>query len=112
MSDLIPIRLAEQACANLQAEIDLLKTQVERLQKQVKYFRLFDRDEVAKHLGVRVETVSRWTTSGTIPCVRIGKRSVRYLLPQIVSQLRRRKVKGPQVKLAEHNAEDKGIPAE
>ena len=25
MSDLIPIRLAEQACANLQAEIDLLK---------------------------------------------------------------------------------------
>jgi predicted site-specific integrase-resolvase len=49
---------------------------------------------VAKHLGVRVETVSRWTTAGTIPCVRIGKRSVRYLLPQIVSQLRRRKEGG------------------
>ena len=53
-----------------------------------------DRTEVAKHLGVRVETVSRWTTAGTIPCLRIGKRSVRYLLPQIVSQLRRRKKGG------------------
>ena len=31
MSDLIPIRLAEQACANLQAEIDRLKAEVERL---------------------------------------------------------------------------------
>ena len=33
MSDLIPIRLAEQACANLQAEIDRLKAEVERLRK-------------------------------------------------------------------------------
>ena len=56
--------------------------------------RLLNRTEVAKHLGVRVETVSRWTTAGTIPCVRIGKRSVRYLLTQIVSQLRRRKEGG------------------
>ena len=56
--------------------------------------RLLNRTEVAKHLGVRVETVSRWTTAGTIPCLRIGKRSVRYLLPQIVSQLRRRKKGG------------------
>lgn len=56
--------------------------------------RLLNRTEVAQHLGVRVETVSRWTTAGTIPCVRIGKRSVRYLLPQIVSQLRRRKEGG------------------
>ncbi len=56
--------------------------------------RLLNRTEVAKHLGVRVETVSRWTTAGTIPCVRIGKRSVRYLLPQIVSHLRRRKEGG------------------
>lgn len=56
--------------------------------------RLLNRTEVAKHLGVRVETVSRWTTAGTLPCVRIGKRSVRYLLPQIVSQLRRRKEGG------------------
>jgi len=55
---------------------------------------LLNRTEVAKHLGVRVETVSRWTTAGTIPCVRIGKRSVRYLLTQIVSQLRRRKEGG------------------
>ena len=46
------------------------------------------------HLGVRVETISRWTTAGTLPCVRIGKRSVRYLLTQIVSQLRRRKEGG------------------
>lgn len=56
--------------------------------------RLLNRTEVAKHLGVRVETISRWTTAGTIPCVRIGKRSVRYLLTQIVSQLRRRKEGG------------------
>ena len=56
--------------------------------------RLLNRTEVAQHLGVRVETVSRWTTAGTIPCVRIGKRSVRYLLTQIVSQLRRRKEGG------------------
>lgn len=56
--------------------------------------RLLNRTEVAQHLGVRVETVSRWTTAGTIPCVRIGKRSVRYLLPQIVSKLRRRKEGG------------------
>lgn len=56
--------------------------------------RLLNRTEVAKHLGVRVETVSRWTTAGTIPCVRIGKRSVRYMLPQIVSHLRRRKEGG------------------
>jgi len=53
--------------------------------------RLLNRTEVAKHLGVRVETVSRWTTAGMIPCVRIGKRSVRYLLTQILGQLRRRK---------------------
>ena len=33
MSDLIPIRLAEKACANLQAEIDRLKAEVERLRK-------------------------------------------------------------------------------
>ena len=33
MSDLIPIRLAEQACANLQAEIDRLKAENERLRK-------------------------------------------------------------------------------
>ena len=33
MSNLIPIRLAEQACANLQAEIDRLKAEVERLRK-------------------------------------------------------------------------------
>lgn len=33
-------------------------------------------------------------TAGTIPCVRIGKRSVRYLLSHIVSQLRRRKEGG------------------
>ncbi len=49
--------------------------------------RLLKRNEVAKHLGVRVETVSRWTTAGTLPCVRIGKRSVRYLLPQIMNRL-------------------------
>lgn len=50
--------------------------------------RLLNQTQVAKHLGVRVETVSRWTTAGTLPCVRIGKRSVRYLLAQIVKQLR------------------------
>ena len=33
MSDLIPIRVAEQACANLQAEIDRLKAEVDRLRK-------------------------------------------------------------------------------
>lgn len=50
--------------------------------------RLLNQTQVAKHLGVRVETVSRWTTAGTLPCVRIGKRSVRYLLTQIVKHLR------------------------
>ena len=37
MSDLIPIRLAEQACANLQAEIDRLKAEVERLNNNCEY---------------------------------------------------------------------------
>jgi excisionase family DNA binding protein len=63
-----------------------------RPQKKKKHAaqRLLKRNEVAQHLGVRVETVSRWTTAGTLPCVRIGKRSVRYLLPQIVNRLTRR----------------------
>lgn len=56
--------------------------------------RLLNRTEVAQHLGVRVETISRWTTAGTIPCVRIGNRSVRYILTQIIGHLRRRKKGG------------------
>lgn len=76
---------ARPACASVMNNISLKKHAARRL---------LNRTEVAQHLGVRVETVSRWTTAGTIPCVRIGKRSVRYLLPQIVSQLRRRKEGG------------------
>jgi hypothetical protein len=35
MSDLIPIRLAEQACANLQAEIDRLRAAGDAMQKSM-----------------------------------------------------------------------------
>lgn len=29
--------------------------------------------EIAKHLGVTVETIRKWTKAGQIPCSRVGK---------------------------------------
>lgn len=53
--------------------------------------KLLTQNEAARVLGVRKETVSRWTSARTIPCVRIGVRSVRYVLAEIVRHARSRR---------------------
>ena len=54
MSDLIPIRLAEQACANLQAEIDRLK---EKSACQAECLEAFDKENA--RLKAEVESLYR-----------------------------------------------------
>lgn len=39
---------------------------------------LLTQREVAKLLGICPETVCRWTRRGLIPCVRVGRRFLRY----------------------------------
>jgi len=43
--------------------------------------------ELAKEIGVCQVTVSRWTSEKSIPCLRIGKRTVRYDLEQVRNYL-------------------------
>ena len=40
-------------------------------------------DELAGALKLRPATIRRWTYARRIPCVRIGKRSVRYRLRDV-----------------------------
>ena len=44
------------------------------------------RHEVAEALGIKPETVSRWTTNGVIPVIRLG-RLVRYDLAAVALHL-------------------------
>jgi predicted site-specific integrase-resolvase len=39
--------------------------------------------DLAQTLGLQVATVRRWTYERKIPCVRIGKRAVRYRLRDV-----------------------------
>lgn len=40
--------------------------------------RLLTQVEMAALLGVRRETLSRWTTRGLVPCARFGSKFLRY----------------------------------
>ena len=40
-------------------------------------------EELAQALGLQVATVRRWTYERRLPCVRIGKRAVRYRLRDV-----------------------------
>lgn len=51
---------------------------------------LLSQNQAARVLGVAQETLSRWTSAGKVPCVRIGVRSVRYVLEEIVGHARSR----------------------
>jgi excisionase family DNA binding protein len=51
--------------------------------------------EVAEALGIRPETVSRWTSSGVIPVIRLG-RLVRYDLAAIAKHLSETKTVKPK----------------
>lgn len=37
-------------------------------------------EDVAKHLGIKIDTVYKWTSSGYLPHVRIGRGSKRKIL--------------------------------
>ena len=50
-------------------------------------------EQLAKELGVCRETVSRWTQAELIPAIRIGKKSVRYDLAQVMEHLRNQQTK-------------------
>jgi len=52
---------------------------------------LLSQKEAARVLGVRKETVSRWTSAGTIPCIRFGQRGVAYPRAEIVRHARSRR---------------------
>jgi excisionase family DNA binding protein len=40
-------------------------------------------DELALALNVKLSTIRRWTYERRIPCVRIGRRAVRYRLQDV-----------------------------
>jgi len=50
--------------------------------------------QIAEMLGVKVTTVYAWTERGIIPCVRIGKRIVRYELAEVRAWIATRRVPG------------------
>jgi excisionase family DNA binding protein len=45
--------------------------------------RLLTCDELAETVGLRPATIRRWTYERRIPCVRIGRRAVRYRLRDV-----------------------------
>ena len=45
--------------------------------------KLMRAEELAQALGLQVATVRRWTYERRLPCVRIGKRAVRYRLRDV-----------------------------
>lgn len=49
--------------------------------------------ELAKSLGVCRQTIVRWTQDELIPAIRIGKKSVRYDLAQVMEHLRNQQTK-------------------
>jgi excisionase family DNA binding protein len=51
-------------------------------------YKLYTQAELAKELGVCRDTVSRWTQAELIPAIRIGKKSVRYDMAQVIEHLR------------------------
>jgi excisionase family DNA binding protein len=48
---------------------------------------LLTRLEMCKELGIRPETLSRWTSAGIIPGIKIGGRLVRYDADQVREHL-------------------------
>jgi excisionase family DNA binding protein len=52
---------------------------------------LLTQREVAKLLGICPETVCRWTRRGLIPCVRVGRRFLRYERPALAALLSSRR---------------------
>lgn len=52
---------------------------------------LLSQKEAARVLGVTRETVSRWTSAGTIACIRFGRRGIAYPHAEIVRHARSRR---------------------
>ena len=48
--------------------------------------RVYTQKEIAGELNLCAETVSRWTTAGVIPCLRVG-RTVRYDLTAVLKAI-------------------------
>ena len=54
---------------------------------------LLTRRDLAAVLKVSVRTIDRLTAAGVLPCHRIGRKAVRYILPEILCHLADEKVK-------------------
>lgn len=91
----VEIERLKKELAEAQENYHLLNERVARIIKESKITKtetgLLSQKEAARILGVTKETVSRWTSARTIPCVRIGLRSVRYVLEEIVGHARSRR---------------------
>ena len=66
------------------ADIDRLAESI--AQRLASRPRLVDRVEIAQMLGLSVPTIERYTRSGTLPCVRVGRR-VLYAPESVIESL-------------------------
>lgn len=72
---------------------DIIRADIAALRKEiaeVRNERLLNQNDAAAALGIAQETLSRMTTAGKVPCIRIG-RSVRYVLAEVIKHGRNRR---------------------
>jgi len=43
--------------------------------------------QLSERIKVAIDTLHRWTASGRVPCYRLGRRTIRYDLDQVVAAL-------------------------
>ncbi len=60
--------------------------------------KLLNAQQLADYLGIETTTLYKWNCEGSIPCVKISKKTVRYDIDAINEWLKTKEIKGSRKK--------------